>query len=230
MDTGLASETTRYMVSPVVIAMWRTSPAPWATPTAPWAGPTCCAPPKTPPSSGAIPHRHGQRIAGHARRVLRWRGVTRGLTQELATRQRRSITSASSKRRSSITAGRVGHHGAGRRAGPRHLDAFVVQEQMVCNTIASMAANWSPSIRRRGPWADHRWPAGHPARTDEERLAYRLFADYLLTPEAQKLILDAGYRPTDLSIRLNVEGSPIAPATGPTPPSPAPPCRFPRPR
>jgi len=225
VDTGLASETTRYMVSPVVIAMWedvaRSLGYPdralgWADllraaqdPAFKWSHPS------TGTASGLLATL-AEFYAGA--------GVTRGLTQEMATRQE-TLDYVSKLEKT------VKHYGEGELAimeqvaaqGRAYLDAFVVQEQMVVQYNRQYGRQLVAIYPAEGAmWADH--PLAlleHPARTDEERLAYRLFADYLLTPEAQKLILDAGYRPTDLSIRLNVEGAPIAPANGADPAQPS---------
>lgn len=70
-------------------------------------------------------------------------------------------------------------------------------------------------------WEDH--PLAlleHPERTDEERQAFGLLKAFLLSPETQRLILSYGYRPTDLSIRLDGPDSPITPQNGADPAQP----------
>ncbi len=49
--------------------------------------------------------------------------------------------------------------------------------------------------------------------TDNQRLTYQALTAYLNSAEVQKLLLDAGYRPADLSISLDQEGSPFAGAS-----------------
>ena len=46
--------------------------------------------------------------------------------------------------------------------------------------------------------------------TDNQRLTYAAFTDYLTGDEAQQRLLATGYRPADLSIPLDSAGSPFA--------------------
>ncbi len=104
-------------------------------------------------------------------------------------------------------------------AGPDFLDAFVAQERVVID--------WN----RRNPdrrlvalypaegtlWTDHPLAllelgaAGTEAAvTENQRLVYRAFADFLLSAEVQQELLQTGYRPADLSIALDSSGSPFS--------------------
>lgn len=224
VDTGLTGETTRYMVSPVVIAMWEDAARAlghperalgWADllraaqdPAFKWSHPSTSA------ASGLLATL-AEFYAGA--------GVTRGLTEEMATRQE-TLDYVSKLEKT------VKHYGEGELAimeqvaaqGRAYLDAFVVQEQMVVQFNRQYGRQLVAIYPSEGAmWADH--PLAlleHPSRTDDERLAYRLFKDFVLAPEAQKMILDAGYRPTDLSLRLDAEGSPITLANGADPAQP----------
>jgi Ca-activated chloride channel family protein len=70
-------------------------------------------------------------------------------------------------------------------------------------------------------WQDH--PLAlleQPGLTDEQRLTYRRFRDFVLSPEIQKVILQAGYRPVDLNLRLDDPASPIKTSNGVDPAQP----------
>ena len=87
-------------------------------------------------------------------------------------------------------------------------------------TRTSAANRWSPSTppkARCGPttrWPCSNWAAqDEQAVTDNQRLTYQALASFLTSAEAQKQLLDAGYRPADLSLRLDTAGSPFADST-----------------
>jgi Ca-activated chloride channel family protein len=68
-------------------------------------------------------------------------------------------------------------------------------------------------------WADHPLVLLEQVQlTDNQRQTFRAFRDFLQSPEAQQLVLEAGFRPADLSIPL--AGSPIAAANGVDPAQP----------
>jgi Ca-activated chloride channel family protein len=68
-------------------------------------------------------------------------------------------------------------------------------------------------------WADHPLVLLERAQlTNNQRQTFRALRDFLQSPEAQQLVLDAGFRPADLSISL--DGSPIAAASGVDPAQP----------
>jgi Ca-activated chloride channel family protein len=68
-------------------------------------------------------------------------------------------------------------------------------------------------------WTDHPLALlelgaeGEQAVTENQHLTFQALAAYLASPEAQQRLLDAGYRPADLSLRLDTEGSPFADST-----------------
>ncbi|NBD35203.1 MAG: VWA domain-containing protein, partial [Chloroflexi bacterium] len=145
-------------------------------------------------------------------------GLTRGLTPEDATAQStidyvRNVEST------------VRFYGEGEdvivqrlaEEGRDFLDAFVTQEQVV---IAWNQNHPSDRLVALYPaegtlWADHPLAllalgaAGETPVLDNQRRTYQAFTAYLMTPEVQKQLLDAGYRPADLDIQLNGAGSPF---------------------
>jgi Ca-activated chloride channel homolog len=147
-------------------------------------------------------------------------GITRGLTEEIATRQDvldyvRAVEAT------------IRFYGEGEdviverlaQEGRDFLDAFVAQEQTVIQ--------WNLS-RRQGErlvaiypaegtlWADHPLAllelgsGDELAVTDNQRRTYRSFVDFLTGVKSQETFLAAGYRPADLSIQLDQSGSPFA--------------------
>ena len=95
-------------------------------------------------------------------------------------------------------------------AGGRQLDAFVTQEQKVIffnqhspNTrlvaiYPEEGTFWMdhPLILLDGPWV-----------TDAQRRVFRNFADFVTEEEQQQRVLQQGYRPADVSVPLDAEGS-----------------------
>jgi len=224
-DTGLVGETTRYMVSPVIIAMWedvaRSLGYPekelgWQDllraadqdPSFKWSHPS------TSSASGLLATL-AEFYAGA--------GITRGLTEELATAPA-TLDYVSRLEKT------VKHYGEGEQAviaeierkGRAYLDAFVVQEQILVQYNMTHDEKLVAIYPFEGAmWEDH--PLAlleHPLRTDEERLAYGLLKDFLLSQETQMLVLRHGYRPTDLSIGLDHADSPITLANGADPAKP----------
>lgn len=213
-ETGLVGDTTRYMISPVVIAMWRDVAASMGYPgkelgwgdllqaadrdsSFKWSHPS------TTTASGLLATL-AEFYAGA--------GITRGLTDDVAT-ARETLEYVGRLEKT------VKHYGEGELAlmeqiqenGRDYLDAFVVQEQMVVQHNMRHDNSLVAIYPAEGTmWEDH--PLAlleHPDRTDEERLAYRLLRDFLLSPDTQMLILRHGYRPSDLTISLDHPDSPI---------------------
>ena len=104
------------------------------------------------------------------------------------------------------------------------LDAIVTQEQAV---IAWNQAIRHDDLPEEGPWvtiyphegtlwADHPLALleldgrADPALTRNQRRTYRAFTDFLLNKESQFALLQAGYRPADLTIDLNDASGPFA--------------------
>lgn len=102
--------------------------------------------------------------------------------------------------------------------GRDFLDAFVTQEHVV---ISWNQAHPGDRLIALYPaegtlWADHPLTlldlgaAGEFPVSDNQRRTYQAFVAYLMTPEVQKQLLEAGYRPADLDISLEGAGSPFA--------------------
>lgn len=224
-DEALVGQTTRFMVSPVVIAMWRDvaeslgypeKELGWRdllraadeNPAFKWSHPS------TSSASGLLATL-AEFYAGA--------GITRGLTQEAATAQ--STLDYVSRLEQTVK-----HYGEGElavieqieREGRGFLDAFVVQEQLVVQYNQQHNGELVAIYPSEGTlWEDH--PLAlleHPARTDEERQAYQVFREFVLSRETQLTVLRHGYRPADLAIRLDHPDSPIKPGNGADPTRP----------
>lgn len=221
---SLVGETLRYAVSPVVIAMWEDvarslgwpdQPIGWQTiqqraasdPDFRWNHPS------TSQASGLLATL-AEFYAGA--------GKTRGLTIEDATAQSTIDYVAAIERT-------VKFYGEGEAAimervtkeGRDFLDAFVVQEHLVVNYNRQASGDRLVAIypAEGTLWADHPLVLLELSTlTDNQRQTFRAFRDYLLSAEAQQLVLEAGFRPADLSISL--EGSPISLANGVDPSQP----------
>ncbi|MBN1487912.1 MAG: VWA domain-containing protein, partial [Anaerolineae bacterium] len=145
-------------------------------------------------------------------------GLTRGLTPEAATAQTtldyvRNVESTIRfyGEAEDVIVQRLNEEGR------NFLDAFVAQEQTV---IAWNQEHPNERIVAIYPkegtlWADHPLALlelgaeGELPLTDNQRHTYNAFAAYLTGPEAQKQLLDTGYRPTSLKLELDSEGSPF---------------------
>jgi Ca-activated chloride channel family protein len=104
-----------------------------------------------------------------------------------------------------------------RAEGRRYLDAFVVQEQLVVQFNLSRPPERLVAIypAEGTLWADH--PLAlleRPEPTANQRRTFQAFREFLLSPEVQRQILAAGYRPADLSIPLDGPDSPLTAANG----------------
>jgi Ca-activated chloride channel family protein len=106
------------------------------------------------------------------------------------------------------------------------LDAFVVSEQLVIAFNSGKFGNQGEKLVALYPaegtfWADH--PLAlleSSALTDNQRRTFQAFREHITSPEQQKNILAAGYRPADLSLPLAGEGSPFSEANGVDPKQP----------
>jgi Ca-activated chloride channel family protein len=146
-------------------------------------------------------------------------GVTRDLTAELAQKQEtldyvRAVE------------GTIRFYGEGESVIIEHLeaegrgflDAFATQEQVV---LAWNQKHPDQKLVAIYPaegtlWTDHPLALlelgaeGETRVTDNQRLTFQELAAYLTSADVQKQLLAAGYRPADLSLRLDGEGSPFA--------------------
>jgi len=227
--TEAVGETARYAVSPVVIAMWEglaremgwpNQPISWqdllvraqADPKFRWSHPS------TSSASGLLATL-AEFYAGA--------GKTRGLTIEDVTAQETLDYVAALEKT-------VRYYGEGdepaiiERAlqeGRDFLDAFVVQEQMVThfNTRRGEGQERLIAIHpaEGALWEDHPLALLETGDlTPLQRQTFARFRDYLLSPEAQQLILSHGYRPADLSIPLDGPASPLTAENGVDPSEP----------
>ncbi len=117
------------------------------------------------------------------------------------------------------------------KSGRSYLDAFIVSEQMVIYFNTKSAQKLVAIYPVEGTlWQDH--PLAlleQPTLTNDQRLTYRRLRDFLLASETQKLILQAGYRPVDLNLRLDDPASPIKTANGVDPAQPQTTLQMPNP-
>lgn len=140
-------------------------------------------------------------------------GLTRGLTEEAATDE------ATLEYVRAVEA-TVRFYGEGeavilerlRAEGRNFLDAFVAQEQIVLAWNQSQTGERLVAIypAEGTLWADHPLALLElDTLSEAQRATHQAFASYITGPEAQRTLLSAGYRPADLSIPLDGEGSPF---------------------
>ena len=147
-------------------------------------------------------------------------GLTRGLTVEAATDQ-------ATLDYVQAVEGTVRFYGEGEEViverlaeeGRNFLDAFVAQERVVLDWNSRNPNDPLVAIypAEGTLWTDHPLAllelGAQPhelAVTDNQRLTYQAFVDFLLAPDTQNRFLALGYRPADLSIELDAAGSPFA--------------------
>jgi Ca-activated chloride channel family protein len=108
--------------------------------------------------------------------------------------------------------------------GPDFLDAFVIQEQGVVrfNQQRQGQEQLVSIYPAEGTlWLDHPLALLEtPGLTDNQRLAFARFRDYLLSPESQQLVLRSGYRPAVYSTPLTGPDSPLTAENGVDPAEP----------
>lgn len=224
-DRSMVGETTRFAVSPVVIAMWedvaRSMGYPeraigWAdllstarsNPDFKWSHPS------TSSASGLL---------ATLATFYAGAGKTRGLTVDDATAEQTLAYVAALEKT-------VRYYGEGELAviqqveekGRAYLDAFVVQEQLLIQFNQQSTDQLVAVYPVEGTlWKDHPLVLlERPDTTAEQRQAFRSFSEFLLTKDAQMLVLSEGYRPTDLSIPLDSPSSPITSDNGVDPSQP----------
>lgn len=224
-EVSIIGETTRFAVSPVVIAMWEDvahalgypdKAIGWADllqaartdPNFKWNHPS------TSSASGLL-----------ATLATFYAGAnkTRGLTIE-------DVTAESTLAYVTALEKTVRYYGEGELAiiqqvvekGRTYLDAFVVQEQLLIQFNQKHKEKLVAIYPVEGAmWADHPLVfLERPETTAEQRLAYRSFRDFVLSSDIQALVLAYGYRPTDLSIALDAPTSPIKAENGVDPTQP----------
>jgi len=226
-ESPLVGETVRYAVSPVVIAMWENVARSFGYPEKDIGWEDILARAQSDPSF-KWSHPSTSSASGLLATLAEFyagAGKTRGLTIEDAQHQATlDYVGAIEKT--------VRYYGEGEWAvvqqvlekGSAYLDAFVCQEQLVIhfNRQADAPGRLVAIYPVEGSlWEDHPLALLEtPALTDEQRVVFGRFRDYLLSHEAQMLILSYGYRPADLSIPLDDPASPIKPENGVNPAQP----------
>ena len=146
--------------------------------------------------------------------------LTRGLTEEAATKQ----ATLDYVRAVEAT---IRFYGEGEEVimqrladeGRAFLDAFVAQERVVIEWNRNPKGERLVAIypAEGALWTDHPLalvelaaPHDDLAVTDNQRLTYQACGQFLLSAEAQAVLLKAGYRPADLGIDLGSGDSPFA--------------------
>ena len=224
-EASVVGETTRFAVSPVVIAMWEDAARSLGYPGKAIGWLDLLEAARTNPDFGWS-HPSTSSASGLLATLATFyagAGKTRGLTVEDVTRQSTLDYVAALEKT-------VRYYGEGERAviqqveeqGRTYLDAFVVQEQLLIQLNQRSKDKLVAIYPVEGAmWADH--PLVFLERqeaTSERRAAYRRFCDYLLSADAQNLVLANGFRPVDLSIPLDSVSSPIKNALGVDPSQP----------
>lgn len=149
-------------------------------------------------------------------------GKTRGLTEQDATDQITLDYVAAIERT-------VKFYGEGeatvmeriRQEGKDFLDAFVVQEHLVVNYNRQQPQDRLVALypAEGTLWADHPLALLETGDlTDNQRQTWRALRDFVQSSEAQQAVLQAGFRPADLT--LSLEGSPINAGNGVDPAQP----------
>jgi Ca-activated chloride channel family protein len=145
-------------------------------------------------------------------------GVTRGLTPQAATSEQTleyvkavEATVRFYGESEDVIVGRLAAEGRD------FLDAFVAQEQVVVSWNASRPGERLVAIypAEGTLWADH--PLAllelsgpqETTVTDNQRRTFQAFAEFLTKSDTQRRLLALGYRPADLSIALDAQGSPF---------------------
>ncbi len=143
-------------------------------------------------------------------------GATHGLTAELATgEQLLDFVRAVEKT--------VRRNGASGLTGPTAVDAFITQEQTVIawnlpshSDLGASELGFIAIYPREGTfWADHPMAllnlngGSSLPLTSNQRRTYHAFAQFLLKEDSQIELMRAGFRPADLTIDLNDSSSPF---------------------
>lgn len=106
--------------------------------------------------------------------------------------------------------------------GRSYIDAFVVSERLVLYFNGKSSSKLVAIYPAEGTlWQDH--PLAlleQPGLTDNQRLAFRRLRELATGQEFQKAVLQAGYRPVDLGLKLDAPGSPISKQNGADPQQP----------
>ncbi len=224
----LTGEPVRYAVSPIVIAAWEDVARGLGWPDAAVSWSTLQSKAQSDPnfrwSHPSTAYASG--LLATLAEFYAGAGVQRGLTADMAQDQK-TVDYVSAIEKTVKYYGEAELAVMQRVAQDRKaLDAFVVSEQLVTafnrGTFGSQSDKLVALYPAEGTfWADHPLALLEtPALTDNQRRTFQAFREYLAGPETQKVVLDAGYRPADLSLSLTAEGSPFTLANGVDPKQP----------
>jgi|YNPNPStandDraft_1061719.scaffolds.fasta_scaffold03741_3 Ca-activated chloride channel family protein len=220
---NLVGEAVRYAVTPIVIAAWEETARSLGWPQQPVGWQSLQARAQQDPgfkwSHPSTAHASG--LLATLAEFYAGAGVQRGLTAELA-QDPKTVEFVAAVEKT------VRYYGEAELAviqraakeGPAYLDAFIVSEQLV--VAFNTGAFGKPPARlvalypAEGTlWADHPLALLEtPTLTANQRRTFQALREFLARPESQTKILQAGYRPADLSIPLDSPGSPLIPANG----------------
>ncbi len=222
---GLVGQTVRYAVSPVVIAMWRDAAERLGWPQKPigwrellneattnkdfkWSHPS------TASASGLLATLAEFYAAS---------GKTRGLTvDDVKAPAVQEYVGALEKTVRYYGEGEVTTAQRVAEKGRAYLDAFIASEQVVIDTNRKPGLDLVAIYPQEGSlWQDHPLALLETANlSDLNRETFRAFASYLTSPAAQQIILSRGYRPADLTIKLDGANSPLSAQHGVDPAQP----------
>jgi Ca-activated chloride channel homolog len=231
IEPRLTGTPVRYAISPIVIAAWE-----GAARSLGW--------PQTPVSWQAIQARaqgdkdftwshpstaYASGLLATLAEFYAGAGVQRGLTAEMAQDQKTlDFVQNVEKTVKFYGEGELAAMQRAAKEGPQGLDAFVVSEQLVTAFNNGTFSGGKPADRlvalypAEGTlWADHPLALLETADvTPNQRRTFQAFREFLATPDAQAAILQAGYRPADLTIPLDSPGSPLTQENGVDPTQP----------
>lgn len=224
---SLTSGVTRWAISPVVIAMWEDTARSLGWPDKPIGWEDLLERAQRDPSF-RWSHPSTSSASGLLATLAQFyaaAGVTRGLTPELARSE--AVINYVSAIQKTVRFYGEGEWTAIQRAlqeGKRYLDAFVVQEQLVIyfNQQPQHPAHLVAIYPAEGTlWEDHPLALIEtPGLSSLHREIYEAFRNYLTSKTTQQRVLQAGYRPADLSIPIQTATSPINPGNGVDPSQP----------
>jgi Ca-activated chloride channel family protein len=152
-------------------------------------------------------------------------GITRGLTEDLAHSQ--AVTDYVGAIEKTVRFYGEGEWAVIQRVlkeGNAFMDAFVVQEQLVVyfNQQPERPGHLVAIYPAEGTlWEDHPLALIESSSlTPLQRQTYQAFREYLTSKAVQQRVLEAGYRPADLSFAIDGPGSPINATNGVDPSEP----------
>ncbi len=224
-DRALVGEMTRFAVTPVVIAMWNDIAQALGYPQKPIGWQDLLAKAQSDPNF-KWSHPSSSSASGLLATLAEFyagANKTRALT-EADVRNRATLDYVAALEKT------VRYYGEGEVAaieqvlakGHNYLDAFVGSERLVIYFNSKSSTKLVAIYPTEGTlWQDH--PLAlleQPNLTDDQRLTYRRLRDFLLSAEIQKLVLQSGYRPVDLNLRLDDPVSPIKTQNGVDPAQP----------